>query len=210
VLSLIDFPEIARVWRYSKRDFAAMVATIVVTMIVGVEAGLATGVVLSILLHLQRSSRPHVAVVGQVPGSQHFRNVDRHAVVTAPHVLSLRIDDSLTFTTASRLEGKVLQLIAAPPQVRDVVLMFSAVNDVDASALESLSALNLRLKETGVRLHLSEVKGPVMDRLQRSAFTSALTGQIFLSQYDAFRALAPGVCDSADPNPEENQAGEGI
>jgi SulP family sulfate permease len=210
VLSLVDFPEMARVWRYSKRDFAAMAATIVITMVVGVEAGLGTGVVLSILLYLQRASTPHVAVVGQVPGSQHFRNVDRHDVITAPNVLMARIDESLTFANASWLEGKVLELIAAQPLVRDVVLVCSAINDIDASALESLVALNLRLKDADVRLHLSEVKGPVMDRLQRSSFTDHLTGRIFLSQYEAFRALAPAACDSRAPDISENLAGEGI
>ncbi|MBS0408511.1 MAG: sulfate permease [Proteobacteria bacterium] len=210
VLSLIDFADMVRVWRYSRRDFAAMAATIAVTLAVGVEAGLATGVGLSILLYLHRASNPHVAVVGQVPGSQHFRNVDRHDVITAPEVLNLRIDESLTFTNAAWLEETVLALIAEQPDVRDVVLMCSAVNDIDASALESLKLLNLRLKDAGVRLHLSEVKGPVMDRLRRSSFADALTGRVFLSQYEAFRALAPGVCDSRSLDRAENLAGEGI
>ena len=211
VLSLVDFPEMVRVWRYSKRDFAAMAATIIITMAIGVEAGLAAGVALSILLYLQRASAPHVAIVGQVPGSQHFRNVDRHDVITAPHVLMARIDESLTFANASWLESKVLELVAEQPRVRDVVLMCSAVNDIDASALESLVALNLRLKDAGVGLHLSEVKGPVMDRLKRSSFGDALNGRIFLSQYEAFRALAPAACDSRSAvDPSQNMAGEGI
>jgi len=210
VLSLIDVADMARVWRYSRRDFAAMAATIAVTMVVGVEAGLATGVGLSILLYLHRSSQPHVAVVGQVPGSQHFRNVDRHDVITAPNVLTLRIDESLTFTNAAWLEEMVLGLIARQPAVRDVVLMCSAVNAIDASALESLKALNATLRDAGVKLHLSEVKGPVMDRLNRAAFTEALTGRVFLSQYEAFRALAPGVCDSRALDLAQNIEGEGI
>jgi sulfate permease, SulP family len=71
----------------------------------------------------------------------------------------------------------------------DVILMFSAVNEVDLSALESLEALNLKLKDMGIRLHLSEVKGPVMDRLKRSHFLADLTGHVYLSQYDAWIAL---------------------
>jgi SulP family sulfate permease len=210
VLSLVDFPEMARVWRYSRRDFAAMAATIVMTMAVGVEVGLATGVVLSILLYLQRSSKPHVAIVGQVPGSQHFRDAERDDVITSPAVMTLRIDESLTFTNAAWLEQMVLDLIAEQPGIRDVVLMFSAVNDVDASALESLIALNLRLGEAGVILHLSEVKGPVMDRLSRSPFIAALAGRVFHSQYDAFRALAPGACDSRGDERTDNLMGAGI
>ena len=67
--------------------------------------------------------------------------------------------------------------------------MCSAVNAIDASALESLEAINHRLQDAGVRLHLSEVKGPVMDRLQRSHLLAALTGRVFLSQDQAFSAL---------------------
>ena len=64
------------------------------------------------------------------------------------------------------------------------------VNTIDASALESLEAINHRLADAGVQFHLSEVKGPVMDRLQRSDLLPSLTGRIFLSQFDAFRELA--------------------
>ena len=73
---------------------------------------------------------------------------------------------------------------------RSTPVAFSAVNEVDFSALESLEAINRRLKDMGVRLHLSEVKGPVMDRLETSHFLSELTGRVFLSQFDAWTALA--------------------
>lgn len=210
VLSLVDFPAIVRIWRYSKRDFIAMAATIGVTLIFGVEAGVMAGVGLSILLFLHRASKPHVAVVGQVPGTQHFRNVERHDVVTAPHVLMLRIDESLTFANANWLEGRVLSMIADEPALKHVVLMCSAVNAIDASAHESLEALNHRLADAGVTLHLSEVKGPVMDRLRRAHFLDALTGEVFLSQYDAFRALAPTICDSRASDTAAQTSGAGI
>ena len=210
VLSLVDFRELAWVWRYSKRDFAAMAATMILTVTVGVEVGLGAGVVLSILLYLQRSSQPHAAIVGQVPGTQHFRNVDRLDVITSPEVLTLRIDESLSFTNAQWLEGKVLEAIVDQPTVRHVVLMCSAVNHIDSSALESLVALTRALTEAGVTLHLSEVKGVVMDPLRRSSLMESLTGRVFLTQYDAFRTLAPGVCDSRAPELAENIAGDGI
>ena len=210
VLSLIDVSEMARVWRYSKRDFASMMTTIAVTLAIDVETGLATGVALSILLYLHRASQPHVAIVGQVPGGQQFRNADRHDVITSPNLLTLRIDESLTFTNAAWIENRVLAFVAERPAVREVVLMCSAVNDIDASALESLDGLNLRLRDAGVRLHLSEVKGPVMDRLLRSPFIGTLTGRVFPSQYEAFLALAPGACDIRAADLAQNLAGEGI
>jgi SulP family sulfate permease len=189
VLSLVDLRTPRELWRYSKSDFAAIAGTMLATLLIGVEAGVITGVVLSLALYLWRASRPHAAIVGLVPGTQHFRNVLRHQVLTAPHLLTLRVDESLTFINARWLEEHVLELIADRPEVTDLVLMCSAVNDIDASALESLEAINHRLGEAGVRLHLSEVKGPVMDRLHRSDLLPALTGRVFLSQFDAYRAL---------------------
>ena len=198
VLSLVDLGALRRTWRYAKTDFAAMAATIVVVLAVGVEAGIVTGVALSIALFLWRSARPHMAVVGQVPATQHFRNVLRHEVVTSAHVLSLRVDESLYFANARSLEDRVYALIAENPKVTDLVLMCPAVNAIDASALESLEAINERLAAGGVRFHLSEIKGPVMDRLERVDFLAHLSGQVFLSQHDAMRVLDPVTTLRAD------------
>jgi len=189
VLSLVDFSILKKTWRYSKSDFIAVAATILLTLGMGVEIGVASGVILSVLLHLFKTSRPHVAEVGLVPGTQHFRNVNRHAVETDPEVLTLRVDESLYFINARFLEEMVQERVADGCAIKHVILMFSAVNEVDFSALESLEAINLRLKDMGVGLHLSEVKGPVMDRLRQSHLLDELNGQIFLSQFDAWRAL---------------------
>src|SRR5690606_3450809 len=140
----------------------------------GVEPGVIAGVGLSLALHLWRSSRPHAAIVGRVPETGHFRNAKRHKVLTDPRVLTIRIDESLTYRNARWLEAFVLETVADHPEANHLVLMASAVNSIDASALESLGAINHRLADAGVRLHLSEVKGPVMDRLQRSSFLEDL------------------------------------
>ena len=191
VLSLVDLKALKRTWNYSKADFAAMAATILVVLGAGVEAGIVTGVALSVVLFLVRSSRPHFAVVGQVPGTQHFRNVKRHAVTTSPTVLSVRVDESLYFANARWLEDRLYDMAVADKALRHVVLICSAVNDIDASALESLETLNERLNAAGVQFHLSEVKGPVMDKLRRSHILEQLTGKVFLSHYDALVALDP-------------------
>ncbi|RIV89535.1 sulfate permease [Aurantiacibacter xanthus] len=189
VLSLVDFTMPVRLWRYSKSDFAAHMATIAVTLLAGVELGVITGVAVGLLLFLWHTSRPHAAVVGRVPETEHFRNVERHKVFTAPHILSIRIDESLTYLNARWLEEYVLRLVAERPALRHVILMASAVNEIDASGLESLEAINQRLADGGIRLHLSEVKGPVMDRLQRTHFLDDLGGKVYLSQARAFAEL---------------------
>lgn len=190
VLSLVDLSILRKTWHYSRADFIAVSATILVTLAAGVELGVATGVALSVFLHLYKTSRPHVAEVGLVPGSQHFRNIDRHEVQTDPCLLSLRVDESLFFANARFLEDLIQRRVTEGCAIRHVVLMFSAVNSVDYSALESLEAINNRLRDMDVGLHLSEVKGPVMDRLQRAHLLKDMNGRVFLSQYDAWRALS--------------------
>lgn len=191
VLGLVDVAILKKTWEYSKADFTAVAATITLTLTMGVEVGVASGVAISILLHLYKTSRPHVAEVGLVPGTQHFRNILRHKVETDPTILTLRVDESLYFVNARFLEDLVQARVSEGCAIKNVVLMFSAVNEVDFSALESLEAINQRLTELGIGLHLSEVKGPVMDRLQETHFVHALNGRVFLSQYDAWRALLP-------------------
>lgn len=191
VLGLLDLQSLRRTWRYSRQDGAAQVATLVAVLLLGVEMGVVLGVGLSLLLFLWRTSRPHIAVVGQLPGSQHFRNVERYAVVQSASVLSLRVDESLYFPNARYLEERIGELIAARPLVRHLVLMCPGVNLIDASALDSLEAIAERLQAAGVQLHLSEVKGPVMDQLKRSDFLQRFGGQVFVSQYEALRQLDP-------------------
>jgi SulP family sulfate permease len=201
VLSLVDLAILRSSWTYSKADFAAVAGTILLTLGFGVETGVSAGVILSIGLHLYRSSRPHIAEVGLVPGTQHFRNILRHQVLTDPAVVTFRPDQSLYFANARFVEDHVFARVHSGGPVRDVVLMCSAINEIDLSAVETLEEINNRLKEMGIRLHLSEVKGPVMDRLCRAHFLSDLTGQVFQAQYDAFTALSPDTVASDQAKP---------
>lgn len=189
VLSLVDLGALKRVWRYSKSDFSAMATTILLTLGFGVEVGIIAGVSVSIFLHLYRTSKPHYAIVGQVPGTEHFRNINRHEVAVSPSIFSIRIDESLYFPNARFLEDTLNHAVAHHPEIKHVILVCPAINFIDSSALESLEAINQRLKDAGVKLHMSEVKGPVMDRLKRSHLLTELTGEIFLTQFDAVKRL---------------------
>jgi sulfate permease, SulP family len=196
VLTLVDIPMIRQTWRYSRADFSAMAVTILLTLVEGVEAGIISGVLLSVGMFLYRTSRPHSAIVGRIPGTEHFRSVTRHEVETLGHVAFLRIDESLYFANARYLEDTVHALVVRRPELEHVVLICSAVNLIDASALESLDSINARLKESDVTLHLAEIKGPVMDQLKRSDFLDDLTGRVFLSTYAAWRELARDSAES--------------
>ncbi|WP_101676011.1 SulP family inorganic anion transporter [Alloalcanivorax mobilis] len=191
VLGLLDPGTVVRTWRYSRSDFLALLVTLAGVLLLGITAGLITGVASALALHLWRTSQPHMAELGQMPGTEHFRNVLRHRVVVSPTVLSLRVDESLFFANARQVEDAIYDIAVQRPTVRHVVLLCSAISHIDASALDSLETLNQRLHDAGLTLHLSEVKGPVMDRLTHSSFLDQLGGQVFLSHFEALHTLDP-------------------
>ncbi|GGN37298.1 MULTISPECIES: SulP family inorganic anion transporter [Marinomonas] len=189
VTTLIDFSILKKTWLFSRSDFYAVLATIVITLLLGVEVGVASGVALSIALHLYRTSKPHVAEVGLIKGSEHFRNVKRYEVETSPQLLCLRPDESLFFANATFLEDHIIDTISQRKDINHVVIQCSAVNEIDFSALEMLEALNLQLKSLDIKLSLSEVKGPVMDHLECSGFLQHLNGKVYLSQFQAYQDI---------------------
>ncbi|WP_201799097.1 SulP family inorganic anion transporter [Rhodoferax aquaticus] len=189
VVSLVDFDTLKEAWHYDRADALSLMATALGVIAMGVEVGILMGVALSLGVLVWRSSRPHMAVVGRVPGTEHFRNIERHSVETVPGLLALRVDESLFFANASALEDRVEDLIRADATVRRVVLVCSAVNQIDTTALGVLTELHASLAKRGVSLALAEVKGPVMDRLQHTALGRALQGRVFQSVHAAFTAL---------------------
>ncbi len=190
VLSLVDLSILKKTWLTSRSDFLAVLITILLTLSSGVEVGVASGIAVSIALHLYRTSRPHIAEVGRVPGTEHFRNVRHYRVDTLPHVLVVRMDESLFFANASYLEDWVSARVFGNDRIAHVVLMCSAINEIDFSAIETLGQMNDMLKAQGVQLHLSEVKGPVLRTLKRHRFLTRMSGNLFLSQFDAHTQLA--------------------
>ncbi len=190
VWQLVDFASLRHSWRYDRGDGAAQAATIVGVLALGVEGGLMIGAGLSLLLFLYRTSRPHIAVVGQVGDSEHFRNVLRHEVRTWPDLLLVRIDETLYFANAPRVESELQAHIVEARQPKDVVLVMSGVAYVDTSGLDVLEGLERALRQNGSRLHLAEVKGPVMDRLAGTDLLDALGPQrVHLSAHRAIAAI---------------------
>jgi SulP family sulfate permease len=190
VLPLVDIGAARRAWSYSRADGAALAATFVGVFALGVELGILVGVVLSGIIYIARSSRPHLAVVGRMGDSEHFRNVERHDVLTDPKVLAIRVDENLYFGNVRYLEQRVHELVAANPQLRHVLLIASGINFVDATGLECLEHCAETLESGGLSFHLAEVKGPVMDRLERGGFPERLGRDHFhLSTHDALQVL---------------------
>jgi len=189
VLSLIDLQPFGHAWRYSRAEFVLMVGVAGLTVVSGVELALSVGVLAAAGILLQRTARPHWAEVGRLPGSQIFRNVRRYPVQTLPGVLAVRIDESLLFTNTRWLAQTMTTAARQRPGLRHMVLMMSGVNDIDLTGLEGLMQLTRDLQAQGVLLHLSELKGPVADRLATAGLAGWLSGKVFQTQGDAHRAL---------------------
>ena len=193
VWQLVDFRNLGHTWRYDRGDGVAQAATIAGVLLAGVEAGLMVGAGLSLLLFLYRTSRPHIAVIGKMGNTEHYRNVLRHDVTTWPGLLLVRIDETLYFANAPRIESELQAYIVEARQPKDVVLVMSGVAYVDTSGLEVLEALQQALTQAGSRLHLAEVKGPVMDRLIGTDLLERLGEHgVHLSADDAVVAIRGG------------------
>jgi SulP family sulfate permease len=188
VLTLIDVQTLRQAWRYDTADAWSWLATFAGVLVAGVEIGIGMGVVLSLGVLVWRSSRPHMAVVGRIAGTEHFRNIERHRVETLPGLIALRVDESLFFANAAALEEKVGDLLSQHSDTRCLLLILSAVNRIDTTALIMLDELERSLALKGVQLWLAEVKGPVMDRLGSTDLGQRLASRIYLSTNEAFNA----------------------
>jgi len=187
--SLVDVRGLLRTWRYARADGLAFVLTAGGVLIAGVEAGIALGILLSLLAILWQASRPHIAIIGRVPGTEQFRNVNRVAVETHPELLALRVDENLFFGNMPAVEVELQRALAAQPTTRHVLFVMSSVSSIDMTALERLEELNHTLGARGIELHFADLKGPVSDRLRHSELLDSLSGQVFRFTHDAFDAL---------------------
>jgi SulP family sulfate permease len=187
-VSVFDLKPFREAWRYDRAECVLMTLVAVLTVVMGVTWALGVGVAASIGLLLQRTARPHVALIGRVPGTEHYRNAERYEVELTPGVMALRIDESLLFTNARQLSDVVAQQLVRYPDTRRVVLQMSPVNHIDLSGLAALRALHDMLAGRGMRLDLSEVKGPVLDGLKAGQWRQWFSGELFLSHHHAMEA----------------------
>ncbi len=192
VWQLIDFQALRHTWRYDRADGLAQAATLFGVLLFSIEHALVLGVGLALFLFLYRTSRPHIAVVGRVDDSEHYRNIHRHKVRTWPHLLLVRVDENIYFANIPQVETELHHLLLERERISDVVLIFSGVAYVDTSGLEMLENMEEELSASDVTLHLAEVKGPVMDRLYDTELYRRLgPDRVHLSTDIAVRKLAP-------------------
>jgi sulfate permease, SulP family len=189
IWKLVDIQPFISAWHYSKADGLAMWITFFGVLFLDITTGLLIGITSTFILMLWRISRPHIAIIGLVEGTQHFRNIQRHHVQTAPHILSLRIDENLNFMNSQHLKGFLINQISQNTELEHVILNCSSISAIDLSALEMLEDLNHELTKLAIQLHFSEIKGPVMDKLSQSSLMKHLNGRIYLTHYQAINDL---------------------
>ena len=188
-VSMVDLAALRRAWAYDRADACALLGTALGVIVIGLQWGIALGIGLSLATLLYRASQPHIAVMGRIVGTEHFRNVERHGVETIPGVLFFRVDESFFFGNLRSIEARLGYEINHGQTIHDVVLVMSAVNRVDMTALEALTEIADDLGKRSIRLHLAEVKGPVQDRMAKTPLWKSLNGRIYLSCNDAFEQL---------------------
>lgn len=190
IFRLVRIKHIRHTWQYDRGDGIAELVTLLGVLALGLEEGITLGIFLTIASHLRKTSHPHIAVVGRIPHTEHFRNIKRHSVETWHHLLLVRIDESITFANISYIEDYLGAELRRQPNTRHIVLILSSVNDIDTTALEALELFNQGLQASGQTLNLAEAKGPVVDKLQKTDFLEQIKpGQVFFRTEDAVKAL---------------------
>lgn len=168
VFGLIDVKEARHLWKADRSDFWMLIITFLATLGLGIEQGIGIGVVLSLGFIIFRTSRPHMAELGQVPGTSFYRNVERFAaVLRRDDLLIIRLDAQLYFANIDFFKDKVSELIQARAQgtLRTIILNAESINAIDSTAMHALSDLMDDWRREGLRVLITGVKGPVRDTL---------------------------------------------
>ena len=189
IVGLIDMATLKSAWQRDRLDAASFLAAFIGVLIFGLNTGLVIGLMVSFASLIWQSSKPHVAVVGQLAGTGHFRNINRHDVVTFSNLLMLRIDESLFFGNSESVHRRVIQATLQYPEAHEIILIMSAVNHIDLTGQEMLISLNQELLNQKKHLSFSFIKGPVMDIIEHTPVITHLSGQVYLSTMDAVNAL---------------------
>ena len=192
VLGLIDVKEIRHIAKVKKSDLVSLIIAFAATLILGIELGIAVAVVASILVVFARMSTPHKAVLGQIEGTSTYRNVDRFPEATTQvGTTILRIDAAISFINATHIKGYLLEQANELSNESNPTLILNAsgINDIDATGAEMIREVLDDLNELGVAMHLSEVKGPARDVLQRSGLWNTFEHRIHASTNEAVRVV---------------------
>lgn len=189
IISLIDIDTFKTALKTDHLDALNLAATFIGVLAFGLNIGLVIGIIVSFAGLIWQSSQPHIAVVGRLLGTEHFRNVNRHDVITYDNLLIMRVDESLFFGNSESVYGQIKEAMIQHPKASELVLIMSSVNHIDLTAQEMLITLNRELLSVDKRLHYSFIKGPIMDVIEDTPVITELSGRVFLSTMQAITLL---------------------
>jgi SulP family sulfate permease len=194
VLGLVDFAEVQRLERVKKADLVLLVGTFLATLGLGIVSGIALGVGGSLAWFVFKTTRPHIAVLGRVPGTTHFRNVHRNqSLTTYRGVIAVRMDAQFYFGNVAFLKSTLARLEAEmEEELRAVILDASAINNLDSSGESALHDMSEAYEARGVELYITGVKGPVRDVLESSGLAETMGIRCrYLNVHEAILAYGP-------------------
>lgn len=191
VSGLIDYKEPIHLWHKDKSDFAMLIATFLITLTLGIETGIIAGMVLSLIVVIYRASRPHMARLGRVPGTNIFRNVSRFKdLEERDELLMVRIDGPIYFANIEFIKGKLDKWIAGKKdKVNMIVFNMESVTNIDSTGAHELNEWILAWRKSGIDVCMSSIKGPVRDVLNRWGILECVgADHVFLDDNSAVSA----------------------
>ena len=186
VFGLIDYREMRHLYHVKRSDFYLLMLAFFATLTLGIENGILLSVVASLVIVIKRTTHPHTALLGQIPGSEIYRNIERYPEAqTFPGLVIFRMDAPLYFANTAFLKDRLLTIEKKYP-LRAIIFDASSVNDIDATADAAFQEVVKALRGRGIELYFSNLKGPVRDVMRRSGFYDLLgTDHFFFSNHDA-------------------------
>lgn len=176
VSKLVDLREARKLWSISKRDFWMMMTTFLATLTIGIQEGIMTGVLLSLGMVIYKSTYPHTAVLGKLPDTNYYRNLNRFPeAYDREDALIFRFDAQLYFANIQFFIDQLYKLIKKKNgKVKVIVINSQAINDLDMSAVYGLKDFIRDMKEKGMEIYFTEVIGPVRDIMKKTGLNELI------------------------------------
>lgn len=189
VTSLVNVSALRHLWRTDRTEFAIAAIALAGVLTSGLLRGVLIGVIISIVLLIRRAARPHVAFLGQIPGTRRYSDLERHPDnQPVPGVLIFRSEGSIVYFNADHVRETVLQRVAeSSPRPTVVICDLSAAPILDSAGAHMLRTLDNDLWAQGIVLHIVEARSAVRDRLRTEGFENR-EGRI-----DRFTSVADAV-----------------
>ena len=188
VMNLFEYNEAKYLWKFHRRDFWNMAITFLVTLIIGIQQGVLIGVILSIIKVLMKSAEPHIAILGQLPGTNVYKNINRFEdAIVPPHMLIVRFDDELYFANAAFFTETFKSFVVPNPNgIKSVVLDASGMNGIDSVGIRAFEEVLDFYNGNDIEFNICKAIGPVRDTLKRTGLMARLgSDHNFLQIQDA-------------------------